>query len=730
MSSTESTPVRPSLVSDLERRLDRLLGLREQDHRNALIGFATLLLAMAAHGVLETARDTLFLSTLSPKLLPWAYLGIATLTLGLAEFHRRVLSRLSHRRTLSLTLLGGAVVTASFALLGSSLSSTAVLLGLYIWTGLLATTVVVQFWLLAGDVMDFGQAKRAFSLIGAGGLAGAALGSVIASSVLLVASARALPVVSGALLATAAAVPRLFSARRFPRQDAPGVGQPSQTSPLVRLRSDPYLRRILMLALLGTLTLTVADFVFKSVIVREIPRERLGDFFGRYYAILNASALGVQLFLAPRVLRRSGIHRAVQIMPVMLLSAALGFAVVGALWTVLVLKATDGTLRHSVNRISAEILYLPLTDSLRERFRAFVEAVGLRIGQALASLLVLLAIAVDASTRSLGWLAAALAAAWLLTTFGLERLYVGRFRGELSKGTLKRRGRVPELDVRSLEALLTALSSDDDAEVITALDMFAAYDKTRLVSALVLYHPSPSVVLRALEVLSGPDRADVMRVVGRLLSHADQHVRAAALRLYVAGTPQIETLEKLARDESPEVRATALVGLIHGGAIDPEPGDAALAEVVSGPSPSAREALALALPLLPPATQGWLAVELAQRDEPGLGAVLARSIAAAPSAELVPALIPLLAEREARADARAALAQLGDSALDELERSLGDLATPAAIRRHVPRTISRFSGTRPVSMLERFLASERDETVSFKILRALGHLRRHRTSPP
>jgi hypothetical protein len=33
-------------------------------------------------------------------------------------------------------------------------------------------------------------------------------------------------------------------------------------------------------------------------------------------------------------------------------------------------------------------------------------------------------------------------------------------------------------------------------------------------------------------------------------------------------------------------------------------------------------------------------------------------------------------------------------------------------------------------MLERFLATERDETVSFKILRALGHLRRHRLSPP
>jgi hypothetical protein len=103
------------------------------------------------------------------------------------------------------------------------------------------------------------------------------------------------------------------------------------------------------------------------------------------------------------------------------------------------------------------------------------------------------------------------------------------FRVQLKRGAIETRAEVPELDLRSLEALVGGLSSEDDAEVIAALDMFEAYEKIHLVPALILYHPSKSVVLRALEVLSASNRADVLRVSARLLRHPDDEVRATAL---------------------------------------------------------------------------------------------------------------------------------------------------------------------------------------------------------
>ena len=146
---------------------------------------------MAAHAILETARDALFLATLSPGMLPWAYLAMAALALVLAKLNRVALTRFSRRRVLSFTLLLGAIVTASFWSLSSLQGSPETLVAFYVWTGVLATVVVVQFWLLLGDVLDIAQAKRIYAWIAAGGLVGAALGAGLASGLLLVFHARA-----------------------------------------------------------------------------------------------------------------------------------------------------------------------------------------------------------------------------------------------------------------------------------------------------------------------------------------------------------------------------------------------------------------------------------------------------------------------------------------------------------------------------------------------------------
>jgi ATP:ADP antiporter, AAA family len=700
----------------------RLLGIRPRDHRDAAVGFVTLLLAMAAHAVLEAARDALFLATLEPTALPWAYLAMAGLTLVAASFQRKLLARLRRRLALSLTLLFGAAVTSSFWLLSSLKGSPVTLVALYVWTGLLASVVVVQFWLMVGDVMDLGQAKRAFALIGGGGLLGATLGSLLASGALLFLPARSLPLVASALLLFAAGVPVFFSKNRVSRGQRHSVPLPKRSRASV-LRDNHYLRQLLMLVLLGTIAVTGVDYVFKAIVAEQVPAERLADFFARYYALVNGLALAVQIVIAPRLLRSAGIHRTLLVMPVLVLSASLGAAVVGSLISVLLLKAADGALRHSVNRLGTEILYLPLSNDLRDRFKGFIEAIGQRGGQALASVLILATIALGGGVEAVAFGVVVVSLAWLLGTVGLEPLYVALFRSELKRGTIETRAEVPELDLRSLEALIGGLSSEDDVEVVAALDMFAAYEKTNLIPALILYHPSPSVVLRALDLLSGSDRADVIRVAGRLLRHSNEEVRAAALRIQAAHQPPTALLDRQLGDASLAVQATAVIGLVHAGSISDTDAERRLREIIASDHAEVRLALAQGLHLLDPRRYAWLASELAARDEPGLSGAIAHSLALVPDPASVPTLLRLLSEREARSDARQALVALGDPALDALERALGDAATPRALRRHLPRTISRFPGSRPAAILQAFLAKESDDVVVFKILRGMGRMR-------
>src|SRR5262245_1722684 len=67
-----------------------VLGLRREDGRPVWLAFITLLVILAAHTMLETARDALFLADLPTTRLPWAYLGIATLAFVAAHATARL----------------------------------------------------------------------------------------------------------------------------------------------------------------------------------------------------------------------------------------------------------------------------------------------------------------------------------------------------------------------------------------------------------------------------------------------------------------------------------------------------------------------------------------------------------------------------------------------------------------------------------------------------------------
>src|SRR4029453_4100325 len=97
---------------------------------------------------------------------------------------------------------------------------------------------------------------------------------------------------------------------------------------------------------------------------------------------------------------------------------------------------------------------------------------------------------------------------------------------------------LPELDLGSLENLFAALNSREDHEVMGAMDVLAAEGRVRLIPALILYHPSQPVVLRALQHFERSDRTDFVPVADRLLSHADHEVRAAALRARTSVAPE------------------------------------------------------------------------------------------------------------------------------------------------------------------------------------------------
>src|SRR6185503_11941122 len=180
--------------------------VRPGERRGAVAAFLTLFGILAAHTLLETGRDALFLARLPPSQLPWVYLAMALLAVGLSQFHG-----LNRRRgyALPLMLLGFSAGTMGLWLLGR-FDDPWTLRALYVWTGLVGTVTGVQFWLMLGELYTVTQAKRVYKLIGAGAVLGAVAGAAVAREVAQRFSAENLVLASAVTLALTAIGPALL----------------------------------------------------------------------------------------------------------------------------------------------------------------------------------------------------------------------------------------------------------------------------------------------------------------------------------------------------------------------------------------------------------------------------------------------------------------------------------------------------------------------------------------
>ncbi len=674
---------------------------------------------LASYALLETARDALFLARLSPTELPWVYLVMAAVAVGLAELQGKGLG-VSRPLRLSVTLAFGAAVTMGFFFLRPA-GNPWLLRAFYVWAGAIVTLVGVQFWILLGDVYTITQAKRLYRPIGTGSLTGAALGAGLARVTSNSLPPEALIALGAAVMAVTAGLAFFLGRQVRAEGDAPAPARWRLGDLRTFLEREPYVTRLAGLVLVVSVAVTLADFVFKSEVARHVAPEDLARFFATFYGALSVLALVVQVGLMGWILRALDVHRALWALPLLMLGGAGGVVIGGGLVAALLLKGADGALRPSLNRTSTELLFLPIPDRLRSRVKPAIDVIGQRGGQAVASLFILSQLALGRGDTILAVFVAVLCVAWIAAVAELRPHYVEMFRRALREGLIEARGGLPELDLVSLETLFASLNSRDDAEVIAALDLLHAEGRTHLVPALILYHPIPPVVLRALDLFEEAGRSDYLPVADRLLDHADAEVRAAALRVRASAEPDEERLRQAVGDPSALVRATALAGLLAQTSSEDE-ARPLLEVILSERTPEARRALARAIQQKPVPAFVPLLNALTTDFQDEVQVAVARSIRVLQDEAFLPTLLEQLRRESVRSEARRSFREFGPTGLEFLERALEDATLPQELRRHIPRAIAGFPAADAVGVLQRHLLSESDGMVRYRIHRALGRV--------
>ena len=708
--------------------------VRPDERRATLIAFFTLLGVMAAHGLLETARDALFLAKIPATRLPWVYLAVAGIAVALGALSgARRGSRGSRATRLSVLLVAcGGVTLAFWPLVGQP--GVWALYALYVWSATVATLVVVRFWLMVSERFTVTQAKRVYAFIGAGSVLGAIVGTGLAGALTLSLPARHLLVAAGLSFTLAALGPLLLD-RACPKQGGARAVRPSLSPPdpapephaggsFVRALESPYVRRVALLVLASTIAVTFVDYAFKSAVARDVPKEELGAFFAQFYLILNFVSLAAQLLLVRIIVRLLSTTGSLAVLPLLLAGGGIGIALGGGLGAALAAKGADGALRYSLHRTAMELLYVPMADRVRSVAKTTLDVLGQRGGQALASIAILGLVGLGLSDASFGVMVALVTGAWLALAVGLRRHYLELFRSTLRETALQPRIQFPQLDLSSLESVIATLNSKSDGEVRAALGFLADEGRARLIPGLILYHPSPEVVIDALDILVASGRTDFLPITERLLEHPLPDVRAAALRARISGAPDEAELRRYAEGDCPTLRATALVGLLAMNRAD-ESVHQSLLEIAERGEPESKITLANAFRLRPSTKLEDLLITLARDPNVDVQRAALAAMAVAPNARFLSPLITMLGQRKLRSEARATLVELGDTALSFLAGALADERRPETIRRHIPRTLMRFDAHKAATALVEQLGVERDGVVRYKILRALGFLRAH-----
>jgi hypothetical protein len=379
------------------------------------------------------------------------------------------------------------------------------------------------------------------------------------------------------------------------------------------------------------------------------------------------------------------------------------------------MRVGDGTLRHSVHRVANEILFMPVKPALREATKPLIDVIGQRGGQVIAALLALAVAHNGLGTWQLSAMLAVVVTTWVVIIVVTRRAYVAQFRDMLAAGEIQRDARIPTLDGNSVNLLTAALSSPDESEAMAALDLLAR--RGDRIPALVLYHPSTAIVRRALAAIDHRVRPDVVRVLSHLIEHPDPQIRAAALVASSRGRCHGEQLRRALHDAEPDVRAAAALAIC-----DEPKARTTVAALLAGTAED-RAALARAIAHQPAAEHRALLEQLAARREPIVMREVLRVWAQRPDLADIHRMLLLLEDAHARGEVRRVIVAGGEPSLAAAISALDDPRTPLGVRRHLPRTISRFRTTGAAAALVARLVREPDGMTEFKILRALGRLR-------
>ena len=347
----------------------------------------------------------------------------------------------------------------------------------YVWMEMIIIFSVIQFWILAGRVLNPRQAKRIFPLIISGGSL-----AVIASGYCIKPFTQKFGSDSLLFLTLIFLSLNIFITQLLPQfvnkdliLKSDPINRKSRQKPVF----DNYLRSIAIMVICSAFVTKIIDYQFKVYAVNTFPdQNELVNFFGSYYMCTGVATLFMQAVLSPFVLTRYGILTGLIILPAAISLGSVGFVALGSLSAILFSKFSDQVFKFSIYNAVKEILWLPLPNEKRNFLKPSIDGTAKSIAEGLAGFLIFILIALEFVPESRIYLLSIpvllITIYWIWNLFSINKGYVT----EIVKSIENRQLNLDEVkfdlqEINTLNTLEKALDSGDEFKQIFALDLIS-----------------------------------------------------------------------------------------------------------------------------------------------------------------------------------------------------------------------------------------------------------------
>jgi ATP:ADP antiporter, AAA family len=421
---------------------------------------------MVAHQVAGKAvRDGLFLSRFSPSDLPKVIVCAALLSVLLGIGFSRVLSRYGPMRLVPAAFaLGSVLHLLEYAFLRNSPHPSSGVLVTLVYLHLVGVGAVLlsSFWSVANEVFDPRRAKRVFGKIAGAGTAGGIVGGALAERGAALFGPNAL-----LLLLAALHFGVWLTLSRLPADRVTEVEEsaPEDSWQAARdaFRQAPFLVNLALLVLIGTVSATLLDFLFKSGAAATYGKgPQLTRYFAIFYTGSQVLTFGVQTFLTPVALRRLGLGRTMQGHSTAVAVGAGAALFLPRLFAVPMARALELVMRGSFLRSSYELFFTPVPPREKRATKMFIDVSCDRMGDAAGAGVLQLLLLLGPARAGTPILVLTMGLAGL--AFWLTKRMDHAYSSVLEHGLLSRAVALQETDVEDSTTLAALMQSSESGK--------------------------------------------------------------------------------------------------------------------------------------------------------------------------------------------------------------------------------------------------------------------------